>query len=324
MSNETRILALFEEANPVPDIHAMDSERSEPAAYLATLEKRSSEVTKLDTKLDRPDKTRKVRVWMAAAAVILVVAAIAGLNGLLTGDSSEGIPVVDQPVEVDPPSTLVGSWSSGALSVVFENDEYAFVFDGVLVEHGTYSTESEAMTFTTGEDSPGCAPGETGRWTFETGADSSLTLTGVDDDCFFRAFIYGFVESIVMEASTPIDLTGLPTELNLEGRWGDGATGLAITGNDYAIAIDGEVIDRGTYELQTGPYLLVLESESTDETCATATYGIAIGGGEALLLENDRIGDDECAARSEIGVRPLESGGTFEIPDADASASDDG
>lgn len=324
MSNETRILALFEEANPVPDIHAMDSERSEPAAYLATLERRSSEVTKLDTKVDRPDKTRKVRVWMTAAAVILVVVAIAGLNGLFTSDSSEGIPVVDQPVEIDPPSTLLGSWSSGALSVVFENGEYAFVFDGVLVERGTYSTASEAMTLTSGEDSPGCAPGQTGRWIFEPGADSSLTLTGVDDNCFFRAFIYGFDESIVMEASTPIDLTGLPTELNIEGRWGDDASGLAITGTDYAIAIDGEVIDRGTFEIQMSPYLLVLESESTDETCATATYGIAIGGGETLLLENERIGDDQCAARSEIGTLPLESGGTFEIPDPDASTSEDG
>ena len=334
MSNETRILALFEEANPVPDISAMESEPFEPAAYLATLERRSSEVTQLDAKVDRIDKSRRTRVWMAAAAVILIVAAIAGLSGMLSDGSGE-VPVADDPAVVDPtvvdppavdppavdPNTApLGSWSSGSLSVVFENDEYAFVFDGVLVERGTYSTNGESLTLTSGEDSAGCAPGVTGQWAFKT-ADSSLTLTGMDDNCFFRAFIYGFEFDLALTAADPIDVTDLPTELDLEGKWGDEATGIAFAGDGYAIVIDGELVDRGTFEVQTSPYVLVLDSESTDESCAAGSYGISIGGGDFLLFEDQRVGQDTCPARSELGSRAdgFEADGTFVVPDPSGS-----
>ena len=334
MSNETRILALFEEANPVPDISAMESEPIEPATYLATLERRSSEMTQVDAKADRKDKTKKTRVWMAVAAVILVVAAIAGVSGIFSDGSGE-VPLADDPAVVDPTVTEppvvdppavdpnaspLGSWSSGSLSVVFEDDEYAFVYDGVLVERGTYSTNGEALTLTSGEDSPGCAPGVTGQWMFQT-ADSSLTLTGMDDNCFFRAFIYGFEFDLALTATDPIDVTGLPTELDLEGKWGDDTTGIAFTGDSYAILVDGTLVDRGTFEVQTSPYVLVLDSESTDEDCATGSYGVSIGGGEFLLFEAGRVGQDSCPARSELGSRAdgFQAGGTFVVPDSSGS-----
>ena len=334
MSNETRILALFEEANPVPDISVMESEPIEPAAYLATLERRSSEMTQVGTKIDQRDRTRRPRTWMAAAAMIVVVAAIAGLTVMLTGDSSGDVPVVDDPAVVDPTvvdppvvdppsdpaSTPEGSWTSDPLSVVFEDDTYAFVYDGVLVERGTYSTNGEALTLTSGEDSPGCAPGVTGQWMFDT-ADSSLTLTGMDDNCFFRAFIYGFEFDLVMTPTDPIEMSGLPTELNLEGKWGDDTSGIAFTGDEYAVVVGAELVDRGTYTLEMSPYRLVLNSESTDESCATGTYGVSNGGGDFLLLEAERIGQDDCATRSELASRPegLAAGGTFEVPDSSGS-----
>lgn len=329
MSNETRILALFEEANPVPDIRAMEFEPIEPAAYLATLERRSSEMTQVDAKIDQQDRTRRVRTWMAAAAVIVVVAAIAGLTVMLTGDGSTDVPVVDDPAVVDPTvvdppvvdppavdpnASPLGSWTSESLSVVFEDDTYAFVFDGALVDRGTYSTNEERLVLTAGDDSPGCEAGQTGQWTFETADDSSLTLAGQDDNCFFRAFIYGFDFDVVMTATDPIDVDGLPTGLNLEGKWGDDATGISFTGDTYAIVIDGELVDRGTFEVQQSPYVLALTSESTDESCATATYGIALGGGEVLQLESQRIGQDDCPARSGLGG-DLFAGGTFEVPE---------
>lgn len=329
MSTETRVLALFEEANPVPDIHAADREHIAPAAYLANLERRSSEMTQVDAEIDQRDRTRRVRTWMAAAAVIVVMAAIAGLTVLLTGDGSTDVPVVDDPAVVDPtvvdppvvdpptevvPPTPEGSWTSGLFSAVFEDETYAFVFDGALVDRGTYSTNEERLVLTAGDDSPGCAPGQPGQWTFERTDDSSLTLAGQDDNCFFRAFIYGFELDVVMTATDPIDVAGLPTELNLDGKWGDDTTGISITGDTYAIVIDGELVDRGTFEVQTSPYLLVLDSESTEESCATATYGVALAGGEMLQLESTRMGQDDCAARSGLGM-DLFAGGTFEVPE---------
>ena len=266
--------------------------------------------------------------------MIVVVAAIAGLSVLLSGDGGEGVPVVDDPAVVDPTvvdppvvdppsnpaSTPEGSWASDPLTVVFEGDTYAFVYDGVLVERGTYSTDGEALTLTSGEDSPGCATGVIGQWMFQT-AESSLTLSGMDDNCFFRAFIYGFEFDLVLSATDPIDVAGLPTELDLEGKWGDTTTGISFAGDDYAIVIDGELVDRGTYTLEMSPYLLVLNSESTDESCATGSYGVSIGGGQFLLFEDQRVGQDDCPARSELGSRAdgFAVGGTFEVPDSSGS-----
>ncbi|MDX1450828.1 MAG: hypothetical protein R3246_17390, partial [Acidimicrobiia bacterium] len=125
-----------------------------------------------------------------------------------------------------------------------------------------------------------------------------------------------FEFDLVLTGTDPIDVAGLPTELNLEGKWGDDTTGIAFTGDEYAVVIDSELVDRGTFELQTSPYLLVLTSESTDEDCATGSYGISTGGGEFLLFENQRIGQDDCPARSELGApEGFGAGGTFVVPD---------
>ena len=129
MSIENHVLALIEEGNPVPDPDQITDIPVEPAAYLATLNQRSSEVTQLDTRVEKSDNRKK---WLWAAAAALVV--IAGSTAVLTSGE-------EPPVATDPPPTTItdtnaanlsGSWvhvhagrhaeSGGIVSAVFEND----------------------------------------------------------------------------------------------------------------------------------------------------------------------------------------------------------
>ena len=57
MNIETQVLALFEEGNPVPDPDDSEPIDIDAAAYLATLEQRSSRMTRLDT--ERKDQVKK-------------------------------------------------------------------------------------------------------------------------------------------------------------------------------------------------------------------------------------------------------------------------
>ena len=53
MTTETEVFALFEEGNPVPDLDGLGSDALDAAAYLATLETRSSEVTQAGYQTNR-------------------------------------------------------------------------------------------------------------------------------------------------------------------------------------------------------------------------------------------------------------------------------
>lgn len=90
MSNEATVLALFEEANPVPQEQITDETYIEPATYLATLQQRSSEVTKLDERTQGPTETNHRWRIVAAAAVLAILAGVA-------------IVLLNQGTETEPP-----------------------------------------------------------------------------------------------------------------------------------------------------------------------------------------------------------------------------
>ena len=96
MNIETQVLALFEEGNPVPDLDGLEPIDLDAAAYLATLEQRSSVVTQLDTMRKDQKEKKTVRPWLVAA----VVAVLAGVAFLLISQSDE-TPVVDKPFGPD-------------------------------------------------------------------------------------------------------------------------------------------------------------------------------------------------------------------------------
>lgn len=93
MITEQRVMASLARSNPVPDVDELDLIQPGTASYLATLEQRSSEVTQLDTKTDRPaEKTKRGLLVAVAAAAALIL----GVVIFLLQDDSQ--PSIDDPV----------------------------------------------------------------------------------------------------------------------------------------------------------------------------------------------------------------------------------
>lgn len=313
MSIENHVLALIEEGNPVPDPDQIADVPAEPAAYLATLQERNSEVTQLDERAITTE-TSQSRWWVVAAAVLIAVLGAVVL--ILAQDGEEVPPATDPPSTTIPeadPEALIGTWSSGTVTAVIEEDSYALIVDGVLVERGSYTTEADptSILLTSADDSPGCEGGAEGRVLFETG-DSLVTINPNDDNCVFRAVL--FAGTGELSPIEPIDPDSLPTELQIEGSWGTEAAGAFFDSGEYSFVIDGELADQGSYELTTGPYRIQLASDSTDPNCATGSYGLALNSGEVLLLEPVE-GEDPCSNRASIAFRDLAPNGQFDIPE---------
>lgn len=313
MSIEDHVLALIEEGNPVPDPEQITDAPVEPAAYLATLQERSSEVTQLDERTTTGESTQN-RWWIAAAAVLIAV--LGAVVFVLAQGGDEVPPATEPPTTTTPgadPQALIGTWSSGVVTAVFQQDSYAFIIDDVLVERGTYTTEADpaSILYTSADDSPGCEAGAEGRVFFETGA-SSVTISPNDDSCFFRAVLFAGTGGL--SSVEPIDPESLPTELDIQGSWGSEEAGAVFESGQYSFVIDGELVDQGSYELATGPYQIELTSGSTDPDCATGSYGLALNSGEVLLLE-PVDGEDACSARAPIAFRDLAPVEAIEIPE---------
>lgn len=316
MSNETRVLALFEEANPVPDEQVMDHIDVEPATYLATLQQRSSDVTQLDEKIEKQDKAKRVWVWAAAALVV-----IAGLIAILTSQNTDESPPITEPppttIAETAPANLLGSWSSGGASVLFEGDSYAFVINDVLMEYGTFvvGTSPGLIEFVSAEGSPGCEPGAEGTKRFEATGDT-LRLTLASDECFARQFKFEEF-SRPMTQTNPIDLDALATDLDIEGYWGSDRVGAVFEAGRYTL-VNGDLVETGTYEYSAGPYRIELTSDDRDSECASAVHNFTLIGGETLLLQDTT--DTACTALF-LTRDPLAPSEPFEIPDTGTSGS---
>lgn len=94
MTIESDVLALFEEGNPVPDLNALDPAVLDAAAYLATLDQRSRNVTQLDTRRAEQRETRRSSLtWAIAAAAVIVLA----IGLIVINRGIEEVPVVTEP-----------------------------------------------------------------------------------------------------------------------------------------------------------------------------------------------------------------------------------
>lgn len=102
MSIENEAVALFEEGNPVPDLEALEPVTVDAAAYLATLEQRSSEVTDLKAKQSEtaPDGKPDKRLLVAAAIAVAVIGTAIVLiarGGSETPPATDPTPTTDSP-----------------------------------------------------------------------------------------------------------------------------------------------------------------------------------------------------------------------------------
>lgn len=118
MNIETQVLALFEEGNPIPDLDGLEPINLDAAAYLATLEQRSSGMTQLDTKQKDQEQKKTVRQRWLVAAVAIILAGVA----LILINQSDEAPIADQPFgpdsALDVTESFVAAHNAGDLDAV--------------------------------------------------------------------------------------------------------------------------------------------------------------------------------------------------------------
>lgn len=185
MTTETELFALFEEGNSVPDLNGLGSVDLDAAAYLATLEQRSSEVTQLETK-QTETKTRKSTVpWLIAAGV----AAVIGVAVIVAAQNTEQAPVAGQPTLTAGPVTIKTDIdrSVSPLSGTFEVTVGADVLGcsaGTLVSMNseTFLKDEHVMTCESGPNTGTFTiiydPTETSRWNVLESSDDFAGLQG--------------------------------------------------------------------------------------------------------------------------------------------------
>jgi hypothetical protein len=88
MGNESRLMTLFEEANPVPDEQTVEETATEPATYLANLRQGSSQVFEVGGRpsIESGSSAKGTR-WLAVAAFLAVIGLASLITAQTTGDS---------------------------------------------------------------------------------------------------------------------------------------------------------------------------------------------------------------------------------------------
>ena len=153
MITEEHVVSFFDQANPIPDVELLDMEQIGAARHLVTLEQRSSEVTRLDTKTqDHREKSKKNVMAFLVAAAVVIVAGI-GFMVLTRGDEVLGA------------EDLVGIWAS-------DNSDFIAQFN----EDGTYAI---ALT----EEELASNPVESGEWGLEGTEFTFNTDFSLNDEC---------------------------------------------------------------------------------------------------------------------------------------------
>lgn len=208
MSLEERVLTLFAEGNPVPDLDDLERVDIEAAAYLAILEQRSSEVTQLDDKkLKKETRKRPNMSWPVAAAAVIVL----GVAIFLLSRGNEDAPVVTEPPPttigepVPQESSLDGYWASGPIEVFFEEDRYAILISGRLSDQGTYvETDGEIRMTSSGGGS--CNLGELSVMVIDVNEAGELQMA-LTEDCGTRPALRDLTlsRSAPFEVPEPLD-----------------------------------------------------------------------------------------------------------------------
>lgn len=217
MSKVESVLALFEEANPVPD-ELTSSDEIELVPYLATLRRRSSEMTEMTPPETGHDPTR-TRKWLVPAAAVIATAL--GVLIVILDQGHEEAPVVTEPTPTTiaeqvttTPTTgeqrvtttiaeqtlttlpslelderLNGSWVTGTKVLTFDDGTYSLELRAGnsrdVVDEGTYTIPESNRVRLTSRGGMQCNNGDTTTLGYELEGDT-LTMRGTTDDCLGR------------------------------------------------------------------------------------------------------------------------------------------
>ena len=180
MITEERVIAILSQSNPVPDIDKVELTQTGATSYLATLERRSSEMTDIKTQPSISPAKRMRTGWALAAAVAVVLVGAAVAVTQLTGTDPASEPI----------GQLVGEWKPTSIAdariEILDSGVYTSSRGADVVDSGTITVRSDQIRFTTRSGSD-CAPGDTGTYTVTTFGPDAYRLSIVTDDCPTRA-----------------------------------------------------------------------------------------------------------------------------------------
>ena len=194
MNIETQVLALFEEGNPIPDLDGLEPINLDAAAYLATLEQRSSGMTQLDTKQKDQEQKKTVRQRWLVAAVVIILAGVA----LILVNQGDETPVADQPF---------GPTSALDVSESFVAAHNAGDFDGVMVLF------TEDATFSDSHNPQSMRPDWEPRFAWDIAGEEMLlsqTCTVTDEVPGVTVTVtceYGSQDAVGVAADAIVDIT---------------------------------------------------------------------------------------------------------------------
>ena len=127
MVTEETVMTIFVEANPAPDVDELDLVQTGSAAYLATLETRSSAVTQLDTRTEDQNEKRTYWPWLTAAMVIVLV----GLAVFLVNQGDDN-PAAGQPSD---PGQVLADYAAARNSGDVDGVIEFYAEDAVVENH---------------------------------------------------------------------------------------------------------------------------------------------------------------------------------------------
>lgn len=128
VSDERRLMALLSEGNPATDVAQAASLEVSAATYLATLERRSGDMTTYDSAKTQAPSPRRGLAW--AVAALTVVLALGGLYFAFSGDDGQVVDQITVPAPTtvpvpEPELTPLVKWPQSSLEEVREAQELA-------------------------------------------------------------------------------------------------------------------------------------------------------------------------------------------------------
>ena len=306
MINDERILALFEEANPVPVEQALEQPTVSAAAYLAALDQGRMPVTQLETRVDESGG-RRSGWWLVAAAVVAIAV---GTIAVLVARSSQEPPVASQPTTTVAQTSsteatdaaapnLSGGWSDSNLALSMDGTTYTMISSGNLFDVGTYEVGPDGSTISlvSALDSPNCGPGDRMELSLLVDEARSIELEAASDDCRVRQAVFGATR--VLAADPSVSLPGGELDPRLEGDWEGEGIVISLAGGQFSISLGSEVLDRGTYRSSGvgDGFTITTTDGSLCDAGDSRDFQFAFDAGGSLTL---RSSGDECLRRLDL------------------------
>ncbi len=135
MKTEEQVWQIIVDSNPVPDVNVYARGNTEGSAYLATLEKRSSEVTQVETKHKEEERSRRPKPSWLVAAALVVIAGVAAI--VLSQDAA--VDPANQPTlttevqEASPSEVVLASYADAVSAGDFDDVMSHYVWGSSIV-----------------------------------------------------------------------------------------------------------------------------------------------------------------------------------------------